>query len=196
MDVPNTVGKDLVFRLVNLPEGMTFPLVECHPGSGHSTGDTVRRDGRLLNDAWPVRMAWPESVHTVTMRLGVSVVPWRTVATTDGRNQNSRTTRQSGDPNWPVNFHHASARDGQTQLTVVRGNDDRVWQTRIVAVDTNGVEHFESDGTGTPGGKTATWTYMFRVPLAQVKEFRAQIRPLYWVEFRDVALQARGRRAP
>src|SRR5262249_3752966 len=115
-----------------------------------------------------------------------------TTATSDPLNRHSTSSRQAGDPNWTVNFHHASERDGQTQLTIVREFDEAPWKWRIVAVDTNGVEHTESGCTGTSARKTATWTYTFRVPLAQVKEFRAQIRPLYWVEFRNVALRGKG----
>jgi hypothetical protein len=96
-----------------------------------------------------------------------------------------------GDPKWTVDFHRANERDGETQLTVVRGHVEG-WQTRIVAVDTNGVEHTASTATGTAGKQIVPWTYTFPLPLAEIKEFRAQIRPLYWVEFRGVALQGKG----
>jgi hypothetical protein len=192
LTVANTLHKDLIFRFVNLPNGATFPTIESDPSSSLSTGNTVLRDGQLIENAWPVRMAWPESVRSVNLRLGVGIPPWRTVATSDALNRNRSSSYHAGDPKWTVNFHHASERDGQAQLTVVQGLDDGLWQTQIVAVDTNGVEHTESDGTGTPAEKTATWTYTFRVPLSRVKEFRAQIRPLHWVEFRDVALQGKG----
>jgi predicted Ser/Thr protein kinase len=193
MSVPDTVAKNLVFRFVNLPEGATFPIFECLPRSGYSTGDTVRRDGQVLENTWPVQMAWSGSARAVTMRLGVSLESWHTVATSDLKNHNVTSTRLAGDPNWTVNFHHASERNGQAQLTVVRDLDDGFWQTRIVAVDHGGVEHAELRGTGTPVEKTATWTYTFPLPLKQVKEFRAQIRPLHWVEFRDVALRSKGK---
>ena len=190
--VANTIQKDLIFRFVNLPNAATFPIFESNPASGLSSGNTVLRDGQLLENAWPMRMAWPESVHSVNLRLGVGVASWQTVATSDALLRNRTSSHQAGDPNWTVQFHHTSERDGQTQLTVVCGLDDQLWQTRIVAVGTNGVEYTESSGTGTPGEKTDTWTYTFRVPLAQVKEFRAQVRPIHWVEFRDVALNGKG----
>jgi len=69
------------------------------------------------------------------------------------------------DPDVPVNFHQAGERDGQTLLTVVRGHDDGKWQMRIVVLDTNGVEHGESSGKGTPSENNETWTYTFEVPL-------------------------------
>ena len=196
LNIPNTVPKDLIFRFANLPDGAPFPIFECNPGSGHSTGDTVRRDGLVLDDTWPVRMAWPAAVDRVTLRLGVSLLPWRTVGTRDPVSQSSTATRQLGDPNEQVYFHQFGERNGQAILTFVRGPDDGRWQTRIVAVDTNGVSHEAVGGTGTPSDYNETWTYTFLLPLAAVKEFRAQIRPLYWVEFRDVALRVRGIQEP
>jgi hypothetical protein len=192
MDVPGRAQKDLVFRFVNLPDNAVFPTFECNPSSGHSTGDTVRRDGQLLDGAWPIRMAWPESVGAATIRLGICFEPWRTVSTADQINHTTTTTRRAGDPNWQVNFHQVSERGDLTEVTVVRGLDDLMWQTRIVAVDTNGVEHADTGGSGTSLDKAQAWTYTFKIPVARVREFRAQIRPLYWVEFRDVALRPRG----
>ncbi|MSU61273.1 MAG: hypothetical protein EXS31_02570 [Pedosphaera sp.] len=133
-------------------------------------------------------MAWPESVRKVTLRLGVSVVPWRTVAWMDRITQSTTSTRHAGDPNWTVNFHLADEKGGQAQVTVVRGYDDRNWLSRVIAMDIRGREHTDLGGTGTSADTMQAWTYTFPLPLADVKEFRAQIRPMHWVEFRDVML--------
>ncbi len=197
VDGPDKIAKDMIFRFVNFPEAALSPIYEFNPSSDWSGGGNVRRNGQQLDHTWPIRAAWSESVHTVTLRLGVSLEPWRTIATgsADCRMTIGQPPKE-GDPNWSVNFHQSSESEGQALLTVVRGHDDANWQTRIVAVDTNGVEHPETSRTGIPSETTATWTYTFRLPLAQIKEFRAQVRPLHWVEFRDVALHARGPRAP
>src|SRR5262245_2152977 len=192
MNVPSAVEKDLIFRFVNLPEGMTFPLIESTPASGHSTGDTVRRNSQLLDNAWPVRMGWPASVRKATLRLGVTLESWRTIGSYDQISHTTSSTRRAGDPNWQVTFHQATESGENTAVTIMRGLDDAKWQTRIVAVDANGVEHPDTGGTGTSSNATQAWTHTFHIPLAQVKEFRAQIRPIYWVEFRDVALRRAG----
>jgi predicted Ser/Thr protein kinase len=188
---PNLREKDFIFQFTGLPEGALPLVIECNPGSAYVTSGEALRDGQSIADGRPVRLAWPERVDEVTMRLGVAFKPWRSIGIYDGRGS-TRSQRDAGDPNWILEFHQAGERNGRTLLTLVRGFDDGRWQTRIVAVDTNGVEHGEAAGYSTPGPKAATWTYEFALPLAQVKEFRAQIRPLHWVEFRDVALNGRG----
>ncbi len=188
---PNLREKDFIFRFTGVGEEVLLPIIECNPGSGYVTSGEALRDGQSIVDGRPLRLAWPERVDKATMRLGVGLKPWRSIGTYDGHGS-SRSLREAGDPNWTLEFHQAGERNGRTLLTLVRGFDDGKWQTRIVAVDTNGVEHGEAAGYSTPGPKAATWTYEFGLPLAQVKEFRAQIRPLHWVEFRDVALSGRG----
>ncbi len=188
---PNLREKDFIFRFAGFPEGTLPPVIECNPGSAYVTSGEALRDGQGIAAARPLRFAWPERVDEVTMRLGVAFKPWRSIGIYDGRGT-TRNMREAGDPNWVLDFHQAGERNGRTLLTLVRGFDDGRWQTRIVAVDTNGVEHGEAAGYSTPGPKAATWTYEFALPLAQVKEFRVQIRPLHWVEFRDVALNGRG----
>jgi hypothetical protein len=40
------------------------------------------------------------------------------------------------------------------------------------------------------------WTYTYhQLPLARVKQFEVQVRPVQWIEFRDVQLQPRDRSA-
>lgn len=82
---------------------------------------------------------------------------------------------------------------GQAYLTLSLARESRDWKTRVIAVDTNGVEHADHLGTTTPSEKNAILTYDFlRLPLARVREFRVQVRPVHWIEFRGVALQGKG----
>jgi hypothetical protein len=189
---PNQREKDFIFRFAGLSDDVLLPIVECNPDSPYVTSGEALRDGQHIGDGRALRFAWPERVDRVTMRLGVGLKSWRTVGAYERANGSTRSLREAGDPNWILEFHQAGERNGRTLLTLVRGLDDGKWQTRIVAVDTNGVEHGESSSTGTRSQKSVTWTHEFALPLGQVKEFCAQIRPLHWVEFRDVALHGRG----
>ena len=74
------------------------------------------------------------------------------------------------------------------------GKENEDWNVRVVAVDTNGVEHTAHGGTGTPMEATTVWTYDFNsLPFAATREFRVQVRPVHWVEFKDIALVPRDR---
>jgi len=77
---------------------------------------------------------------------------------------------------------------------VVMEKIDENWMAGVVAVDTNGVEHSGATSAGTPVEKTSVLSYTFyKLPLAQVKEFCVQVRPVHWIEFRDLALDPRDR---
>jgi len=184
------VPKDFLFRTKDLPEGASHVGTEADPVSGCGSGGAVFQDGRQVHGGWQARFGWEASVRSASVRLGYALGPWRTIATQDAASQSHQQLRLPTDPGWTVNFHHAPAdtKDG-AQIAVVFGPENRLWTHRMVAVDTNGVEHGYNQGDATPIEKLTLWTYTFRkLPLAAVKEFRLQVRPVHWVEFRDVKL--------
>ena len=63
------------------------------------------------------------------------------------------------------------------------------WETRVVAVDKDGQEH-ASSGSNSGGEAFEQQTATFsQLPLENVSEFRFQVRPYRWVEFRNVSLE-------
>jgi hypothetical protein len=186
----NRVPKEILFRASNLPEGSSFAGMESDPMSGNGSGGEVFLDGQRVQGGWPARFAWDPAVRSATVRLGYGLEPWRTIATNEAHDQ-SRRSRLPGDPNWTVNFHHSATetRDG-AQIAVIFGPEDRAWSHRMVAVDSNGVAHAYTKAETTPVERLTLWTYGFQqLPLSAVKEFQLQVRPVHWVEFRDVALR-------
>jgi hypothetical protein len=100
----------------------------------------------------------------------------------------------SGMPNLQPRIHQMSENSGQAVVTLVMERESEDWSVRVIAIDTNGQEHTQTSGAGTPIEKTSIWTYtFFQLPLARVKEFQVQARPVHWVEFRDVALEPKDR---
>jgi hypothetical protein len=92
--------------------------------------------------------------------------------------------------------HQVGENAGHAQVTMLLAKEHEDWNVRVVAVDTNGVEHTANRGMGTPADLTTVWTYDFQnVPFAATREFQVQVRSMYWVEFRDVALAPRDRAA-
>lgn len=185
--------KHLILRVSELPQNASSHGVEFAPYSGYAGGGEVLQNEQPLAGATPYRIAFPPSARTATLRAGFGLDPWRTITTqqTDGRNVAQ--TRLLGDPNWTVEFNREPAEiGGRAQITYVFGPDDRRWAHRVVAVDTNDVEHTSFRGGSTRVENMAFWSATFHeLPLAAVKEFRLQVRPVHWVEFRDIALRPR-----
>jgi hypothetical protein len=113
----------------------------------------------------------------------------RTIVTREVHRQSSSSESRPDDPRWDANFNNVSDTTEGAQVTVVMRPENRSWNRRLVAADTNGTEHSYSMGTGTPSEGSTTWTYTFRkLPLEQVREFRIQVQPVHWVEFRNIRL--------
>ena len=197
IDAEGSFQRNFIFRLTGLPDPKTLPEITFTSGSaggrGHTTGDGIWRNGQIVTNGWPYRIAWVQDPGAATLRLGVHLEDWRTIATAD-RDANSQTsTIVQEDPDWRVNFSAVWEREGKVQAMVLRSRENMKWHTRIVAVDLLGEEHLEESSSSRTQSQTdEVWTSVFNLPLNQVKEFRAQIHPIYWVEFRDIATGPTG----
>lgn len=190
---PQTQLKHLILILKNLPEGASGPMAEFEPLAAFTSGGKVLLDGRPLPGAWPFRVAFPENTGSANLRVGLGLEPWRTIATQNADGYRGTQQRRPNDPPWTVNFSNDPAESrGQAQLSYVFGEELKDWSHRLVAVDTNGVEHAAQRVGATPSGKLTLYTVSFlNLPLRAVMEFRLQVRPVHWIEFRDLALQPR-----
>lgn len=85
----------------------------------------------------------------------------------------------AGEPNWTVNFSGEAAEvDGRAQTSYLFGPENKLWMHRVIAVDTNGVEHSFFREVSTPVESMSLFTSTFdEVPLSLVKEFRLQVTP-------------------
>ena len=92
---------------------------------------------------------------------------------------------------WIVSFSQPAEKGGCAVVNVT--HTVKEWEARLIAVDKDGEEHL---ATGNPSGNSAfkqqTATFS-QLPLTEVKEFKFQVRPYRWVEFRNVSLEP-GRR--
>ncbi len=188
------LSRDVLFRVAGLPAGADGPVFDADPASGHAakTG-AVFRDGSEMPGVVQARFAWPADARKATLRAGVALDPWRTIHTYHMESQSSTHSPLRGDPRWNVVVHStADGRDG-AQVTLLLQRDHRDWRTRVVAVDAGGAVHDYRNATGTPSDGAATWTYQFHgLPLSSVKEFRVEVCPVHWIEFRNVPLHPRS----
>ncbi len=193
----NWTNKDFVLRWRDLPSGADGPYVEFDPSGASSSGGKSWRDGKKFWGTWPVRTAFPPTATEATMRVGFDFATWQTVCTHDRNGNGNFPKTPPGVPNLHAQVHRVGENNGQAFVTLSLAQESRDWKTRVIAVDTNGVEHADHLGTATPADKNAVLTYDFlQLPLARVREFRVQVRPVHWVEFRGVALKPRKPSAP
>jgi predicted Ser/Thr protein kinase len=179
-----TTNRDLIFRLVNLPPGADFPSFEIRPGGGFCSGGEVVEGTNSINGACGLRLGVSPALNRIDLRMGFPLQAWRTISIHDPKTHSLRSESRPGDPRWDVVFNKASETSEGAQLTMVMGPENREWVRRIVAIDTNQVEHGYLEAAGTPTPDSMTWTYTFKgLSLSNVQDFRVQVRPLHWVEF-------------
>lgn len=197
---PGMTNRDLIVRLADLPQDASGPIFEFEPPADYGSGGTVLDSNGPVKGAIGVRVATDPSIRKFNLRLGLGLAPWRTIASQDPRKQfSSAGVNQPGDPRWTASFNSFNDTIDGCVATVVIGPETRDWMWRIAAFGTNGVEHSHNIGYGPPGKDSlprpghralrSTWTYKFQqVSLSSLREFRLQVRPVHWVEFKDIPL--------
>jgi len=184
-----STNRQLILRVSDLPDDARGPSLDFGGQVTSVSGGYVLKGDTHPRGANGVLIGIPPQLRTTDMRVGFGLQPWRVVATKDPRRQSSNAENLVHDPRWNVIFNNTADTKEGVQVTIVMKADDRNWNQRIVAVDTNGTEHSHSMGTGTPAGDSMAWTYTFRkLPLDQVREFRIEVQPVHWVAFRDIRL--------
>ncbi len=116
------------------------------------------------------------------------------------------TIQRHGNIDWSVSFPEPVEKADKSTVVAVGLNavyantktpiGPYEWQTRIAAVDDQGKEHPAELPLGmTMGGITQLTATFKDLPREQVKKVLLQGRPYTWVEFNNVTLNPRGRRA-
>jgi hypothetical protein len=187
--------KNLIIRWRDLPRDATGPALEFEPQSSGGGGEEVLRDGKPLRSSLAVQGWFPIAARQTSLRVGFALGLWQMISTFDANGASSTKTLLPEVPNLHGRIHQISEEGGQVVVTLILEREDPDWNVRVRAVDTNGVEHGIATGTSTSVDRTVTWTYRFALKRAQLKEFQVQVRPVHWVEFRDVALEPRDRSA-
>ncbi|HXG48820.1 MAG TPA: hypothetical protein VNO52_14435, partial [Methylomirabilota bacterium] len=141
--------------------------------------------------AWLLQASFPAAPRRGGMRLGFGLVAWQTASV---HGVDGRTVRRAATPGLPsieAQLHQVSESDGEAQLTLLARYPMRDWQMKVVAINRRGEESVTVSSRGSPGreGQAGVWSYRFwRLPLSEVKEFRVMMRPIHWIEFRDLPL--------
>lgn len=184
-------GNDILLRLADLPEGTSGPWMETDPAAGSSGGGDVYVGGRFDRTLQLLRYVWPDGLGTATLRAGLGLGAWRTIIAFDLQSGRYTDRTEPNDPPWGATFHPPADLGGKVQVTMILMPADRLWETRLVAIDTRGDMRFSNQARATPSDSSTTWTYVFPdLALAEVREFRIQVRRMHWIEFKDIKLGA------
>jgi hypothetical protein len=202
------IVREFVIRLVGLPEGASEPIWRFDPAAGARAidGPPVLA-GQPVEDMRSAAVQFPSMARATTLKLGLGWGPWETVASSGDPHSlgtmicplparreplapespaSPGGTAEAGSDGY-VSFSQAAEKEGSAVINVAHPLSG--WDTRVVAVDRDDQEQVstrQAAGNGPLKQQTVTFSHL---PLAQVKEFRFQVRPYRWVEFRHVSLE-------
>ncbi len=175
---------ELVFRTHGLGSDASSPdfVFEGHSVAGGGTGPAV--NGQPFPGGFHYAVSFPRSLKKTMIRAGVAIDPWQTLAHT-GNSGSADISLARGGQSVKVTFLGAiEDKKGNTVLNVTHNIENH--DLRAVAVDAGGKEHPSLLSNKTRESLSATFV---NVPLDRIREFRFQVRPYRWTEFKNVPLE-------
>ncbi len=155
-----------------------------------SADGAVEENGQPVRDGAIVAATFPDSLRATTVRVGLGIDPWETLATSRKNADSQISFSRKGRP-IKVGFVAPVERSPSfTVLTVTHSLEGEA--VRAIAVDAAGREHLATETETSRLNEEFSATF----PLARrdIREFRFQARPYRWAEFRNVPLQPLERR--
>lgn len=135
---------------------------------------------------WTLTASFPNSMKTTTIGVGIAASPWKEAAAHAPTRDAARVTTPQGNFIFsPVTWYKGNG----WSVTITMSKLKQDW--RIVAVDSQGrVVQPSGTGSTTTNGLLHLIPYFERsIPITKIKEFRVEMRPFVWTEFKNVALQ-------
>ncbi|MEX0775974.1 MAG: serine/threonine-protein kinase [Phycisphaeraceae bacterium] len=170
-------------------------------------------DGLRVTDVYVLSQNFPKSQDRLTIRVGLAVGPWETVATgkTDGENRASsfrglrggKLDVSFGSP-FEAEIPHPWADKPKvtTAHVTVAHNLPADQQARVIAILTDGSQPGADRAPEQSNGGVKQITQSFRrrqsvdakdmVSIKDIKEIRLESRPYQWVEFKNIPLRPRA----
>ncbi|MHC1764195.1 MAG: protein kinase [Verrucomicrobiia bacterium] len=177
---------EFVFRL-ELPVGASTTFDFGPAAEGVSQKHWPIQDGKRLEDHELVIVRLPKDARTINAKVGVAAEPWHKLA---ARHVNAGFSGrlQHGNQEWTLLFQDPVVEAGAFTRITAAHNTVQGWETRIIAVDQAGKEHPGRTSFQSTDQLAQTTGEFDNLPLSNVKEFRFEIRPFRWAEFRNISL--------
>jgi len=170
-----------MFKLTG-PDDLNFSWNKILGASGwHGSCKVVDSQGNQLEGFEAAISDMENGRLSTTIRIGIASGPWTTISSHDGKRMS---IGQRNDVLWSQAFQSYSS----THIVAsYEWRKDRV--ERVIAIDKEGKLHTTGHGS-VASGKIDQLTASFRnIKLGQIEEFRYQVRPYHWVEFKNISLR-------
>lgn len=176
---------EFAVRIGNLPEQGASRRWKVVP-SGASTASGTPRDStdKVLPGMEMLAVNLPIDRRTCTVRFGVASGGWKTEITNK--------LEQSAQGRMKLSAIFGNAREDRGKTFVTVSHDQSEDDLRLVAVDSDEVEHTPVRSYSSGVRDYVQLEVEFGFPLAKLKEFRLKSRPFEWVDFADVSLKPEG----
>lgn len=186
---------EFFFRTRNLAPGASSPTWMIQHSKGSSYGGLsalTATPEKPLRDIHAIASTLPSSLTKTNIKAGVTYEPWHTISTSHPGNSLGNVVTHEGvawnvvhgtaietkDGDLVATFTHSRPADWESRLIAVNQEDVEVPTTRVSRLNEQSEWHFP------------------KLPLKSVKELRFQVRPIRWVEFKDVALFPESQNEP
>ena len=184
--LPRKKSMAMLIRLKDLPADASWPAWRISPSVGFWEGNAVVDErGETIEGYKMFCPDFEKTAETADFRVGIDTGPWETVITQKPDSLGASSFSRDGGK-WDVVFQKAIEDQpvGTFKVTFTKTDSYGVWKTRLVAVADDGDEEATLIGYRGENG-TARFHH---TELSSVKEFRFQVRPFDWVEFKYISL--------
>lgn len=182
---------DFIFRRAGFPEGTSFEGYRVRDSSEESSGSLVElatRPGQKLPGYEALSAVLPSAARTANLRVAIAFSEW-TAINQSAANNSITDSGDYGGVHW--SFSHGTAYETNTGETVITYQylTPPDWEIRVTGITASGQEVRRLRLSRL--GAQAEW--IFPTPKAEkIIQFRLQVRPIEYVEFRDIVLPPRG----
>lgn len=162
--------------------GITWSLEDSR--ESRFAPDYVDRTRTKRRSVQVILAAFPNTIESTNLRLGIAAGPWKTVASgTPGRGAHTNDNITQSD----VIYHEAREKNGYVRISATHLLG-RNYDCRIYARGQND-EVYEPRSYINPGADMRHCKSEFDIPLEKVKMFHLQARPYQWVTFKNISLR-------
>ena len=127
----DVITREFVIRLKGLPADASGPTWKLDPSYGQSSGE-VFIDGQPAKDLHGITTSLPKSAREVTLKVGIGMGPWQTVAKQVPGGSNMLDVIHEG-ARWTASLLRPENTDSGAKITVVHTVKNR--EMRMLAVD-------------------------------------------------------------
>ena len=183
----------LLLRIKDVAQDASWPAWDHEPGGNWSATEVVNPQGEKVEEYDLFCAEFGKWTKTAVLRVGIDSGEWKTVSTQEASDLGSSSFDVDGHMSTVtlVQAKPDERRGGNSTHVDLTSNEPYgSCRSRLVAVTDDGSEH--AAWISSSGGEgSATFV---GVPVSSIKEYRFQIRPYKWIEFKNFALQP-GQRA-